>query len=165
TEKVANFDRGLVNPYHPEYGYSSYVAWQKSRGHTSDTHDFGAAGVKTPSVQVLDESGNPRYKRTKEGNLVPVTTNAGETWAEKVGGQDILGATARIASAERFKEDYDRIGREQGESAQYQWARENAHKYTPNNAQANQWEESMRRSKVKSATRRAEAVKKRNKKK
>jgi hypothetical protein len=149
SEKVANFDLGLTNPYHPDYGYSSFVASHRGQAHTSDTHDFGAAGTKTPSVPALDEAGNPKFKTTKGGALLPETTNAGETWASSPGGQDLLGASARVASAESFQSQYDFVGETFGPERQSQWARENAHKFVPNNAQAEQWVESMGRNKEK----------------
>lgn len=166
TEKVANFDLGLTNPYHPEYGYSSFVASHRGQAHTSDTHDFGAAGTKTPNVPVLDAEGNPKFKKTKSGALLPETTNAGETWASSPGGQDLLGASARVASAESFQSQYDFVGDMFGPERQYQWARENAHKFVPNNAQAEQWVESMERNKEKvQGRKKAKAsAKKKNKK-
>lgn len=150
SEKVANFDLGLTDPHHPEYGYSSYIAHVKSQAHTADTHDFGAAGVKTPSIQRISPEGIPMVN--KYG--MPDTTNAGETWAAAPGGQDILNASSRTMLAEQFQSDYDKVGENEGPEAQYKWGRENASRYTPNNGQANQWESSMANNKVKSANRR-----------
>jgi hypothetical protein len=165
TEKVSNFDLGLTNPYHPEYGYSSFVASHRGQAHTSDTHDFGAAGTKTPSIPKLDKEGNPKFKKTKDGKLLGETTNAGETWASSPGGQDLLGASSRVASAESFQSQYDFVGETFGPERQAQWARENAHKFVPNNAQAEQWVASMGRNKEKvQGRRRAKAAAKKSKK-
>lgn len=137
-EKIANFDLGLVNPHHPQHGYSAFIAQQKSQAHTGDTHDLRAAGIKTPATPVLDKSGSPVMVE-KFGKMVPKTVNEGEQFLQRPGGMDILTATSRIATAERFNEDYSKILNTHGEEAAYNWGRQNAHKYTPNNAQAEQW--------------------------
>ena len=137
-EKISNFDLGLVNPYHPQHGHSAFIAQQKSQAYTGDTHDLKAAGIKTPARPVLDSSGNQKMKK-KFGKMVPEMVNEGEKFLGRPGGMDILTATARMATAERFNEDYSKILKTHGEGAAYEWGRQNAHKYTPNNAQAEQW--------------------------
>jgi hypothetical protein len=137
-EKVANFDLGLVNPHHPQHGHSAFIAHQKSQAYTGDTHDLRAAGIKTPATPVLDSAGSPVMVE-KFGKQVPKTVNEGEQFLQRPGGMDILTATARMATAERFNEDYSGILNTHGEDAAYKWGRANAHKYTPNNAQAEQW--------------------------
>lgn len=137
-EKISNFDLGLVNPYHPQHGHSAFIAQQKSQAYTGDTHDLRAAGIKTPATPVFNPDGTPKMKENF-GKQEQVTVNEGESFLQRPGGMDILTATARIATAERFNEDYNTIRNNHGEEAAYKWGRKNAHRYTPNNAQAEQW--------------------------
>lgn len=137
-EKIANFDLGLVNPHHPQHGHSAYIAYLKSQGHTGDTWDTKAAGIKTPARPVLDSSGNP-VMTEKFGEMVPKTITESEQWLGRAGGMDILTATSRMATAERFEEDYNSILNTHGPDAAYSWGRKYANRYTPNNAQAEQW--------------------------
>lgn len=135
TAKQSNFDVGLTSPHSSRYGYSSWVAAERSKAFTSDTHDLKAAGVKTPAKPVYNEDGTPRVNTAGD----PVTRNAGETWIGKPSGYDISRASAIVMLADQFS---DRIASERasgGEEAATAWARRNAHVYTPNNAQADMW--------------------------
>jgi hypothetical protein len=145
TAKQSNFDFGLVSPHSERYGYSAWVASEKSKAYTSDTHDLGVAGVKTPSKVLTDEEGNIRYKVDKSGNKkldsdgkpIAMRENAGEKWLAKPGSYDISRASALVSLADQFSDHFE-VARSRGDDPE-KWARENAHKYTLNNAQASWW--------------------------
>jgi hypothetical protein len=135
TAKQSNFDVGLTSPHSERYGYSSWVAAERSKAFTSDTHDLKAAGVKTPSKPVYHDDGTP--KLDKDGN--PVKSNAGEKWVGKPSGYDISRGSAVTMLADQFSERMAAERESGGEEAATNWARRNAHIYTPNNAQADMW--------------------------
>lgn len=135
TAKQSNFDLGLVSPHHPVYGYGSWVAAEKSKAFTSDTHDLKAAGIKTPATPVLDEQGKPKVNSKGE----VVKHNAGEKWIANPSGYDISRGSAVVMLAEQFSKNLASVRESEGEEAATNWARKNAHVYTPNNAQADMW--------------------------
>lgn len=151
AEKISNFDLALSNPYHPEYGYSAYIASLRAQAHTGDTHDLGAAGFKTPSIPVTKDG---EVALNRAGRIIK--SNAGEDWLGKPAGMDILTASARVATAEAFERDFQAVHQQHGPDAAFRWARSNASRYSPSNAQATMWEESQSRGLKKVSKRRAE---------
>jgi hypothetical protein len=129
SPKQSNFDVGLTSPHSDRYGYSSWIAAERSKAFTSDTHDLGVAGIKTPGrVKVDPVSGEE--KRIK---------SAAEEWLEKPGSYDLSRASATASLGDRFSEQFRDVQSQRGLSGAQDWARKNAHAFTANNAQAAWW--------------------------
>jgi hypothetical protein len=128
TGKISNFDMGLISPHSSKYVYSSWVAAERAKSFTSDTHDLGVAGIKTRG----------RTRINKEGVEKP-HKSAGEEWIEKPQNYDISRATAATSLGDRFSDQFRSVKETGGDQAAEDWARANAHKFTLNNAQAAWW--------------------------
>jgi hypothetical protein len=133
SAKQSNFDLALVSPHHESYGYSPWVASERSKAFTSDTHDLAVAGIKSPAPYKLDPVTGEELKDQSKDK------SGAEKWLGRGASYDLSRASAVVSLGDKFSEQFSNIRDTAGMDVAQDWARTNAQKYTPNNAQASWW--------------------------